>query len=306
MTTQAAANTCNGIEGSKDGIFARRSNRPRAEAGSRRPATSRRASAQLPDPDRDAQAVELLPLVRQIAFQMRGHLPAHVEVDDLVSAGVLGLLDAVRRFDSSKHVKLESYARYRIRGAILDGLRELDAASRDMRKKNKKAEKVYRELETRLGRPVRNEDMAEALGVSLKKWYRTVNELQPLGVDWLFPMEAAEIKPPDQESLVAKDNEDTAFDRCYQREQWDILARAMACLSERDRELMTLYYGRELTMKEIGEELGIDESRVSQLHSAAVGQLRSKVQAMLRAPQPKTPPAYMVAAIESSELPQAA
>src|SRR5439155_9273957 len=148
MTTQAAANTCNGIEGSNDGIFARRSNRPRAEAGSRRPATSRRASAQLPDPDRDAQAVELLPLVRQIAFQMRGHLPAHVEVDDLVSAGVLGLLDAVRRFDSSKHVKLESYARYRIRGAILDGLRELDAASRDMRKKNKKAEKVYRELET--------------------------------------------------------------------------------------------------------------------------------------------------------------
>ena len=132
---------------------------------------------------------------------MREHLPAHVEIDDLVSAGIFGLLDAVRKFDSSKHVKLEIYARHRIRGAILDGLRSEDTASRDMRKKSKKAEKVYRELETKLARPVSNEDMAEALGMSLKNWYRTVNELQPLGMDWLSPMETAEPIQPDQESL---------------------------------------------------------------------------------------------------------
>jgi RNA polymerase sigma factor for flagellar operon FliA len=257
---------------------------------------SRRAPAQTVSRDIDAQVVELLPLVKRMAFQMREHLPAHVEVDDLVGAGTLGLLDAVRKFDASKHVKLESYARHRIRGAILDGLRELDTASRDMRKKNKKAEKVYRELEAKLGRPASSEEMAQALGISLRNWYRTVKELQPLGVSWLWPMEAAEAKQPDEETLVAE-TEVSALDLCYRREQREILRRAMDCLSERDRRMMSLYYEQEKTMKEIGEELGIDESRVSQLHSTALVRLQARVKAMLSgSPTFGTSSAYEVAA----------
>jgi len=244
---------------------------------------------------KEQQMLKLLPLVRRIAFQMLGHLPSHVELDDLVGAGMLGLIDAVRKFDAGKHVKLESYARHRIRGAILDSLREQDMASRDMRKKNKKVEKLYRELEAKLGRPVRNEEMAEALGISLKKWYRTVNELRPTGVEWLHPTEITQLAEPDEESLVSES--DDAFDHCYRREQKEIIQRAMECLSERECRMMSLYYQRELTMKEIGTELGIDESRVSQLHSAALGRLKSRVKEIFAEAETNTPPAYVVAGL---------
>ncbi len=241
------------------------------------------------DHDRDQIVVKLLSLVKRVAFEVREHLPAHVELDDLIGAGVLGLLDAVRKFDARKHVKVETYARHRIRGAILDSLRSLDTASRDMRRKNKTAEQVYRKLEAKLGRSVNDGEMAQALRMSLKKWYRTVQELQAMGIDWLRPMQSAEMKQPNEETLAAHDAE-SQFDLCYRREQKEILARALACLPERERKIVSLYYEEEMSMKQIGEELGIDESRVSQLHSAAIVHLRNRVQAMLRSARPSTPP----------------
>jgi len=233
----------------------------------------------------DAAVVKLLSLVKRVAFEMREHLPAHVEVDDLAGAGVLGLLDAVRRFDARKHVKIETYARHRIRGAILDSLRSLDTASRDMRRKNKAAERVYRELEARAGRPVRDDEMAHALGISLKKWYSAVQELQTMGIDWLRPTLIPDTPLADVTELPAE-NERNQLDICYRREQRDLLAQALIRLSERERTVVTLYYEQEKTMKEIGEQLGIDESRVSQLHSAAIDHLRYRVQSMLRGPRP--------------------
>src|SRR5215831_545285 len=213
---------------------------------------------------RDAAVVKLLSLVKRVAFEMREHLPAHVEVDDLAGAGVLGLLDAVRRFDARKHVKIETYARHRIRGAILDSLRSLDTASRDMRRKNKAAERVYHELQAKAGRPVRDDEMAQALGISLKKWYSAVQELQTMGIDWLRPTQIPET--PLSVTELPADNEKNQMDLCYRQEQRDLLARALTRLSERERTVVTLYYEQEMTMKEIGEQLGIDESRVSQLH----------------------------------------
>jgi len=152
-----------------------------------------------------------------------------------------------------------------------------------------------------LGRPVGDDEMAGALGVSLKKWYRTVQELQPVGVDWLRPMEAAELRQQDPETLVASPQA-SAFDQRYRREQKAILNRAMTCLTERDRLMMSLYYERGLTMKEIGEKLGVDESRVSQLHSAALARLESRVKAMLRPARPAVPPAYAVAELGRPSL----
>jgi len=301
MGAQAAAQT-RAVKGASSRLrqanFRRRSRR----LGSRRHGPSSGAPGRVPagtrDSDRDQLMVRLLPLVKRMALQMRERLPAHVDLDDLVGAGVLGLIDAVRKFDARKHVKLESYARHRIRGAILDGLRSLDGASRDMRKKAKGAEKVYRVLERKLGRPVGDEEMAAALGVSLKKWYRTVHELQPVGVDWLRPMEAAELRQQDPETLAARPQA-TAFDRCYRGQQQAILNRALISLSERDRLMMSLYYERDLTMKEIGEKLGVDESRVSQLHSAALGRLESRVKVMLRPARPTVPRAYVPAELEA-------
>jgi RNA polymerase sigma factor for flagellar operon FliA len=265
----------------------RRARRPRPWSPSVSGAPAQRALVtDRPSGEREELAVKLLSLVKRVAYEMREHLPAHVEVDDLVGAGTLGLLDAVRKFDARKHVKIETYARYRIRGAIIDGLRSLDTASRDMRKKNKKAESVFRALETKLGRAATDGEMAQALGISLKKWYATVQELQGMGVDWLRPMQAAEQKLPDEESLPA-DNHDNQFDLCYRNEQRALLDRALSRISERERIVITLYYQHDLTMKQIGEQLGIDESRVSQIHSAALAHLRTKVETMLRAPHPQ-------------------
>jgi RNA polymerase sigma factor for flagellar operon FliA len=239
----------------------------------------------------DQLVLKLLPLVKRMALQVRERLPLHVEMDDLLSTGVLGLVDAVHKFDARKRVKLESYARYRIRGAILDGLRTLDRASRDMRKKNKKAETVYGALETKLCRAPGDEEMAAALGVNLEKWYRAVRELQTVGMDWLRPMGSVgtkESKPANEETLVA-DNQEHQFESCYRREQKEILRRTLGRIPERERQIVQLYYDQGLTMKEIGEKLGIDESRVSQLHSATLARLRLRVKEILRHPQPSAP-----------------
>jgi RNA polymerase sigma factor for flagellar operon FliA len=238
--------------------------------------------------EREDRILKLLPLVKRMAMQMRERLPLHVELDDLVGAGVLGLVDAVGKFDSRKDVKLESYARHRIRGAMLDGLRSVDSASRDMRKKEKGAERVYRSLEVKLGRAPGNVEMAEALGITLAKWYRTVRELQAVGFDWLRPVNSVgvkEIREPGGESLPA-DGRNNQVDLCYRREQRDLLDRALRRLPERDQEIVQLYYHDDLTMRQIGGRLGIDESRVSQLHAAALARLRLRINEMVSYPRP--------------------
>ncbi len=230
---------------------------------------------------RDGDAVRLVPMVKRIAMKMRAHLPAHIELDELVGAGVLGLLDAVRKFDPRKHVKMENYARHRIRGAILDGLRVLDSASRDMRKKDKRAERAYRKLEAEFGRAATDEEIAHSLGLSLGKWYVAVRELQAVGVDWLRPMTFTATKQPVEE-MPAPENQENQFELCYRREQRELLRQGLALLAERDRTLIVLYYAQGLTMKQIGVRLNIDESRVSQLHSAALARLRLSINTFLR------------------------
>ncbi len=230
-------------------------------------------------------AVELLPLVRTMALKIRKRLPVHVELDDLVGAGMLGLLDAVRKFDAQKRVKIESYARHRIRGAILDGLRTLDTASREARKKNKRVEQALRQLQIKLGRSPSDEEMAEALGVGLKKWHRLVQDLETTGVDWLRPMQRIGSKYVSEDTLV-DENQKSQFELCYRGEQREIMNRALGCLADRDRQIIMLYHTRGMTMKQIGARFEIDESRVSQLHSAAMARLRTGVKSFLTGPRP--------------------
>ena len=230
--------------------------------------------------------IQMLPLVKRMAFKIREHLPAHVELDDLLGNGVLGLVDAVGKFDTAKRVKLESYARHRVRGGILDGLRGADPASRDMRRKSKRIQKVYHQMETKLGRPAADEEIAAALGLSLNDWHRTLNEIHGVGFDsGVRTLSAGPTsrRPSVEVSLVA-DHEADPFELCYRREQREIMIRALSHLPERERRILTLYYYQELTMKQIAERLNVDESRVSQLHSAALVRLKACVDSMLHRP----------------------
>jgi RNA polymerase sigma factor FliA len=225
----------------------------------------------------------MMPLVKRVALQLRGHLPAHVELDDLVGAGTVGLIDAVRKFDPSKGVTIESYARFRIRGAILDSLREEDPASRDMRRRIKKIESACQNLEFELGRPASDAEMAGAMGLSLEQWYEMSSALHRLGFAGAGGKIFSEARERVAEENLAASPGDDPFELCYRREQRDIFRRVLECLTERERSVMTLYYQDALTMKQIGSRLGIDESRVSQLHSGAIARLRARVAALVHA-----------------------
>jgi len=231
--------------------------------------------------------VEMLPLVKRLASKIRQLLPSHVEMDDLVANGVLGLVDAIHKFDPTKRVKLESYARYRIHGAILDGLRGADPASRDLQRKHKKIQKAYRDLEAKLGRAVRDEEMVGALGMNLVQWHRALHAMQAAGPDFAERVLTAAptfTQPSVDPALLAGESpgaEPNSFDFCYRREQRDMLRHAVSCLREREQQVIALYYEEDLTMKEIAERLQVDESRVSQIHAAALARLRISVYAPL-------------------------
>jgi RNA polymerase sigma factor for flagellar operon FliA len=230
----------------------------------------------------------MLPLVRRVALKIHEHLPAHVEVDELSANGVLGLLDAVAKFDASKRVKLESYARHRIRGAILDGLRAADPVTRDTRQKNKRIQQLYRELEVNLGRPAQDDEMAAASRMKLAQWHRALADIYSVGIDCgscvLSAAPTTTLQPTAPALLI--DGRDNPFDLCCRREQREILCRALSSLPERERRILCLRCQSELTMKQIALLMHVDESRVSQLHSAALIRLKARVDSLLHPTNP--------------------
>ncbi len=240
--------------------------------------------------DREKLVVDMVPLVKRVALSIRKHLPAHVELDDLFSDGVLGLVDAVTKFDASKRVRLETYARHRIRGSILDGLRSADRASRDLRRKIQRVQRLYRELEVKLGRPVADEEMASVQGMNLAQWHGELNELQSAG---LYCGERTVSTAPTyaqtsiEPELLAGDDPNP-FDLCYWNEQQEILDRALSRLQERQRQIVLLYHKHGLTMRQVAELMSVDESRISQLHATALVRLKANVDTLLRPGQAET------------------
>jgi RNA polymerase sigma factor for flagellar operon FliA len=232
----------------------------------------------------------MLPLVKRVALMIRRRLPAHVELDDLFSDGVLGLVDAVTKFDASKRVRLETYARHRIRGSILDGLRGADPASRDLRRKHQRVQKLHHELEVKLGRPVTDEEMAAVQGMNLAQWHRDLNELQSAGLDCgARTLSAAPISMQTSVDTAFLGGDDpNPFDLCYRNEQQEILDRALSQLQERQRQIVTLYHRQGLTMRQVAELTSVDESRISQLHATAMVQLKANVDSLLRPCQAET------------------
>ena len=236
-----------------------------------------------PVQDRENLVMAMLPLVKQVALKIRKRLPAHVEVDDLVSDGVLGLVDAAAKFNPRKRVKFASYARHRIRGSILDGLRGADPVPRDTRRKHKNLEKQYQVLEAKFGRPAKDEEMAAGMELDLAQLHRELNEIQSAGIDCgarALSSAPVSVQTSADPALLAGDGPNP-FDLAYRREQRETLARALAKLRERDRHILTLYYERGLTMQEIANRMNVDASRVSQLHAAALVRLKADISSMI-------------------------
>jgi RNA polymerase sigma factor for flagellar operon FliA len=226
----------------------------------------------------------MLPLVKRVALRIRKRLPAHVELDDLFSDGVLGLVDAVTKFDASKRARLETYAQHRIRGSILDGLRGADAASRDLRRKDQRIQKLHHELEVKLGRPVTDEEMAAVQGMNLAQWHRELNEIQSAGLD--CGTRAVSAAPTHAQTSIEPaflaGDDPNPFDLCYRNERLGILDRALSRLQERQRQIVELYHQQGLTMRQVAVLMRVDESRISQLHAAALVQLKANVNSLLR------------------------
>ncbi len=224
--------------------------------------------------ERDALLLEHLPTVRYLARRIHERLPQHVELDDLISAGVVGLIDASSKFDHTKKVQFKSYAQFRIRGAILDSLRTLDWSPRELRRKGRAVEEAIRGVTQRLGRVPSEQEIAGEMSLSLSDYQQLLGELKGLEIGSLH-MERTEDSGDEELAYIPGSPDEDPLFRCLQGEMKQRLADAIEELPEKERMVLTLYYFEELTMKEIGVTLGVVESRISQIHSSAVVRLRT-------------------------------
>ncbi len=223
--------------------------------------------------DRDLLLMEHLPTVRYLARRIHERLPQHVELDDLVSAGVVGLIDAFSKFDHKKKVQFKSYAQFRIRGAILDSLRTLDWSPRELRRKGRAVEEAMRAVTQRVGRAPSEQEIAKELELPLTEYQLLLGDLKGLEIGSLH-MERSEDSGDEELTYIPGAPDEDPLFRCLKGEMKQRLADAIDELPEKERMVLTLYYYEELTMKEIGLTLGVVESRVSQIHSSAVLRLR--------------------------------
>lgn len=224
---------------------------------------------------REALILEYAHLVKFIAGRLNIYFGSNVEYDDLVGFGVFGLIDAIDKFDMNKGVKFETYASLRIRGAIIDSIRELDWVPRSLRQKNKELEKAYREVENTLGRSASDSDIAEKLGISLKEFSKLINEVNVASMVSLedFLEQNYEIDTDAQNGAQNNSPEREA----ELNELKDILGDSIDKLPEKERTVLTLYYYEDLTLKEISAIMKVSESRISQLHTKAIMRLRGKL-----------------------------
>ncbi len=237
------------------------------------------ADVEISAPDRDRLLLEHLPTVRYLARRIHERLPQHVELDDLISAGVVGLIDAFSKFDHSKKVQFKSYAQFRIRGAILDSLRTLDWSPRELRRKGRAVEEAIRAVTQRLGRAPSEPEIAIEMELTLSEFQHLLGDLKGLEIGSLHMERTEDSGDQELAYIPGSPDEDPLF-RCLKGELKQRLTDAIDELPERERLVLTLYYYEELTMKEIGVTLGVVESRVSQIHSAAVLRLRVALAAL--------------------------
>ena len=228
---------------------------------------------------RDRLIVNYSPLVKYVAGRLGSGLPAHVDEADLVSYGLLGLMSAIDRYDPERDIKFETYAIARIRGSIIDELRTLDWVPRSVRSRAREIERAIRELEGQLGRAPSDTEIAGKVGITTDELEESLVDISRTSIAALDELWSTSAEG-DQVSLLdtLEDPESVKpADALDETEMREALAEAISRLPEREKLVVTLYYYEELTLREIGEVLGVTESRVSQLHTKAILRLRSRL-----------------------------
>jgi RNA polymerase sigma factor for flagellar operon FliA len=219
-------------------------------------------------------ATEFAPLVKRIAYQLASKLPASVQVDDLMQAGMMGLLDAMEHYDESHGAQFETYASQRIRGAMLDELREIDWVPRSVRKNARDIERAITALQQKLGHPPMEQEIAEAMGVDIAEYQSMLADARG---HQLVYYEDFQNEDGDPIELNLADNRPNPFEMLQDHGMREALIDAIEALPEREKMMMAMYYQEDLNLKEIGAVMGVSESRVCQIHTQAVMRLRSKL-----------------------------
>lgn len=227
---------------------------------------------------KDKLIMEYAPLIKFIAQKIAVRLPSNIELDDLISSGVIGLMDAIEKYDPTRDNKFKTYAEFRIRGSILDELRAQDWVPRSVRDKAKMLDRTIIELEADLGRSPTDEEAAEKLGMNMEEFYDLVNQVRPVSV--LSIDDTTTFSNVDKKSILnllegCKLN--NPFNQLNIKSVKDVVTQAIEDLPERQRLVLSLYYYEDLNLKEIGKILRVTESRVSQLHAQAITRLRAKL-----------------------------
>ena len=229
------------------------------------------AYAQVQALDFDTVVARYTPLVQRIAHHLKGRLPASVQLDDLIQAGMVGLLEASRQYDASQGASFETYAGIRIRGAMLDEIRKLDWTPRSVHRKTREVAEAIRRLEKRLGRDPDDSDIAAEMGIDLGEYHQI---LADASASRLYSMdELAESGDAHLPQAESEDPFEALSDDEYRRQ----LAEAIAGLPEKEQLVMSLYYEEELNFREIGQVLEVSESRICQIHGQAMMRIRSKM-----------------------------
>ena len=259
---------------------------PSLRLRSSRRVTAKRQRAEI---DREEVLRRYLPLVRRVVQRIASRKPPHIELEDLVSWGIVGLLDAMDKYDPRKEALFSTYAQFRIRGAILDHLRSLDWIPRSVRQKATVIEKACRQLEGRFGRPASEEEIAAHIGLSLRAYQEMVGKVGEMS---LFSLEDVGFGAGDERLLrEGVEGGDDPAAALLSGERVRLLAEAIKRLPEREQTVISLYYQEQLTMKEVGGVLGLTESRVSQIHSQAMVRLRLRLREQLVPDQAGAAPA---------------
>ncbi len=233
--------------------------------------------------EREELIREYTPLIKFIAQKIAVRLPSNIELDDLISSGVIGLMDAIEKYDPTRDNKFKTYAEFRIRGAILDELRAQDWVPRSVRDKAKLLDRTVADLEAAFGRQATDEEIASKLNMTLDEFFELVNQVRPVSV--LSIDEIASFSNVDKKSLMSL-LEDVKVANPYiqlnLKSVKDVITGAIEELPERQRLVLSLYYYEDLNLKEIGKVLRVTESRVSQLHAQAISRLRQKLTAFFK------------------------
>ncbi|MCP5051065.1 MAG: FliA/WhiG family RNA polymerase sigma factor [bacterium] len=229
--------------------------------------------------DFEKRVIDNLHIVKIIASKLYARIPAGIELDDLVHTGILGLIDAVKKYDPTKGTRFSTYASLRIKGAILDELRNLDWASRSLRQKIKEVESAFESLEMKLGRPPAEEEVAESLNMSLTGFQKLLNESRGVGIGVFRIAAEDEGNLSDQSTLhyYANESNSSPVLAVEKKQMKEIVARFVEELPEKEKLVLSLYYIDDLNLKEVGKIMNLTESRISQIRTGAILRLRAKL-----------------------------